>query len=64
VKDRRVYFFLVAAVVVLLVQPLVPQYRWLTLAVTVVYLLFALGFGLASISADRHARRNGASLSR
>jgi hypothetical protein len=59
VKDRRVYFFLVAALVVLLVQPLVPQYRWLTLTVTVVYLLFALGFGLASIAADNHAKRNG-----
>jgi hypothetical protein len=61
VKDRRVYFFLGAALVVFLVQPLVPQYRWLTLIVTVIYLLFALGFGLASISADKHARRNGLS---
>jgi thiol:disulfide interchange protein len=59
VKDRRVYFFLVAAVVVFLVQPLVPQFRWLTLTVTVIYLLFALAFALASIAADNHAKRNG-----
>ena len=58
-KDRRVYFFLVAALVVFLVQPLVPQFRWLILAVTLIYLLFALGFGLASISANNHAKRNG-----
>lgn len=58
-KDRRVYFFLVAALLVFLVQPLVPQFRWLTLTVTGIYLLFALGFGMASISADKHARRNG-----
>ena len=57
--DRRVYFFLVAALVVALVQPLVPQYRWLTLAVAVIYLTFALAFALASLSASRHARRNG-----
>ena len=57
--DRRVYFFLVAALIVFLVQPLVPQFRWLTLTVTVIYLLFALAFALASLSADRHARRNG-----
>ena len=57
--DRRVYFFRVAALVVSLVQPLVPQYRWLTMAVVVVYLVFALAFALASLSASRHARRNG-----
>jgi hypothetical protein len=58
VKDRRVYFFLIAALVVFLVQPLVPQYRWLTLTVTGIYLLFALAFALASISADNHAKKN------
>lgn len=58
-KDRRVYFFLAAALVVFLVQPLVPQFRWLTLTVTVIYLLFALAFAVASMSADNHARKNG-----
>jgi Ca2+/Na+ antiporter len=57
--DRRVYFFLAAALVVALVQPLVPQFRWLTLTVIVVYLSFALAFALSSMSASRHARRNG-----
>jgi Ca2+/Na+ antiporter len=57
--DRRVYFFLAAAFVVFVVQPLVPQFRWLTLAVIVVYLVFALAFALSSLSARNHARRNG-----
>jgi hypothetical protein len=57
--DRRVYFFLVAALLVLLMQPLVPQYRWLTLAVAGIYLLFALAFALASLSATRQAKKNG-----
>jgi hypothetical protein len=57
--DRRVYFFLAAAIVVFLVQPLVPQYRWLTLTVTAVYLLFALAFALASLSTSRRAKVNG-----
>ena len=57
--DRRVYFFLVAALLVLLMQPLVPQYRWLTLAVAGIYLLFALAFALASLSATRLAKKNG-----
>ena len=57
--DRRVFFFLSAALIVFLVQPLVPQYRWLTLTVTGVYLLFALAFALASASATRHARKDG-----
>lgn len=57
--DRRVYFFLVAAVAVALVQPLVPQYRLVTLSVVAIYLIFAALFAAANLSAKRAARRNG-----
>lgn len=57
--DRRTYFFLASALAVALVQPLVPQYRWATMSVVVIYLLFALLFGAADFSARRTARRNG-----
>ncbi len=57
--DRRIYFFLGAAVAVALVQPLVPQYRLVTLSVVVLYLLFAVVFAAADISGKRTARRNG-----
>lgn len=57
--DRRTYFFLGAAVAVALVQPLVPQYRTVTLFVVCLYLLFAVLFATADIAAKRAARRNG-----
>lgn len=57
--DRRVYFFLGAAVAVAAVQPLVPQYRWVTLSVVGIYLVFAGLFAAADLSAKREARRNG-----
>lgn len=57
--DRRAYFFLGAAVAVLLVRPLVPQFRWVTLAVAFIYLVFALAFATANLAARRQAIRNG-----
>jgi thiol:disulfide interchange protein len=57
--DRRAYFFLASALAVILIQPLVPQYRWVTLSVALIYLLFALLFATANLSARREARRNG-----
>ncbi|HWB88152.1 MAG TPA: hypothetical protein VG872_02980 [Acidimicrobiia bacterium] len=57
--DRRTYFFLGAALAVAAVQPLVPQFRWATLTVVAVYLVFAGLFAAADISARRAARRNG-----
>jgi hypothetical protein len=59
VTDRRTYFFLGAALAVALVQPLVPQYRWLTLSVIVIYLVFAGLFAAADYSTKRSAKRNG-----
>ena len=58
--DRRTYFFLVAGVAVLLVQPIVPQYRWLTITVGSVYFVFAALFAAAHASA-RHGRPNDSS---
>jgi hypothetical protein len=57
--DRRTYFFLGAALMVGVVQPLVPQFRWAILAIVVVYLLFAILFAAADISAKHAAKRNG-----
>jgi hypothetical protein len=57
--DRRTYFFLAAGLAVLAIQPLVPQFRWATLAVAIVYILFAIAFAVANVSAKRTARRNG-----
>lgn len=57
--DRRTYFFLGAALAVAAVQPLVPQYRWVTLSVVVIYLVFAALFATADFSARRAAKRNG-----
>lgn len=57
--DRRTYFFLGSAIAVAAVRPLVPQYRWATMAVVAVYLILAALFGAADISARRTARRNG-----
>jgi uncharacterized membrane protein YqjE len=57
--DRRAYFFLASALAVILIQPLVPQYRWVTLSVALIYLVFALLFATANLSARREARRNG-----
>jgi hypothetical protein len=42
-----------------LVQPLVPQFRWATIAIVVIYLLFAVLFAAADISAKHAAKRNG-----
>jgi hypothetical protein len=57
--DRRTYFFLGAALLIALVRPLVPQYRWVTIAVLATYLALAALFGAADISARRTAKRNG-----
>jgi hypothetical protein len=57
--DRRTYFFLGAALLIVLVQPLIPQYRWATLSVAGLYLVFAVLFAMSNISARRAARRNG-----
>lgn len=57
--DRRTYFFLGAGLVVLIVQPIVPQYRWATVTVAILYLVFAVLFATASISAKRAAEKNG-----
>lgn len=57
--DRRAYFFLGAALAVFLIQPLVPQFRWLTMSVAFIYLVFALMFAAANLSARNAARRNG-----
>ncbi len=57
--DRRSYFFLGAGLTVFAIEPLIPQYRWATLSVAALYLLFAVLFATASISAKRTARRNG-----
>ena len=57
--DRRTYFFLGAALAVALVQPLVPQYRWITVTVIAIYLVFAALFAAADFSAKRSAKRNG-----
>ncbi|HJQ76497.1 MAG TPA: hypothetical protein VJ948_04455 [Acidimicrobiia bacterium] len=57
--DRRTYFFLGAALAVAAVQSLVPQYRWVTMTLVALYLLFAVLFAAADISARRAARRNG-----
>ncbi len=58
--DRRVYFFLGAALVVVAIYPITPaQYRWVAVSVAVTYVVFAVLFALSSISADRAARRNG-----
>lgn len=54
--DRRIYFFLGAALAVAAVQPIVPQYRWATISVAVLYLVFAATYAAASFSA-RHATR-------
>jgi uncharacterized membrane protein YqjE len=60
VNDRRVYFFLAAAALSALVYPLTPdEYRWLAATVAVTYVVFAVLYALASISADRNGRRNG-----
>jgi hypothetical protein len=59
VSDRRAYFFLAAALAVLAVQGLVPQYRLLTFSVAVLYLLFALAFATANLAARRQAIKNG-----
>ena len=57
--DRRVYFSLGAGLIVLMIQPVIPQYRWAIIAVAVVYLAFAVLFALANLSAKREAERNG-----
>ena len=57
--DRRAYFFLAAGLAVVLIQPLVPQFWWLTMSVAFIYLAFALLFATANLSARREARRNG-----
>lgn len=57
--DRRVYFFLGAGLAVFAVQPMVPQYRWAIIVVSLIYLLFAILYATADISAKRAAKRNG-----
>ncbi|MGH8913966.1 MAG: hypothetical protein ACRDZM_05545 [Acidimicrobiia bacterium] len=57
--DRRTYFFLGAGLIVLVIQPIIPQYRWATISVAIIYLAFAILFATASISAKRAAKKNG-----
>jgi hypothetical protein len=57
--DRRTYFFLGAGILVLLIEPLIPQYGWLTMVTGVVYLALAGLFGGVSIAQNRASRRNG-----
>ncbi|MET0830820.1 MAG: hypothetical protein ABWY62_00440 [Acidimicrobiia bacterium] len=58
--DRRVYFFLGAALVVVAIYPFTPaQYRWVAASVAVIYVVFAVLFAVSSISTERAARRNG-----
>lgn len=57
--DRRTYFFLGAGILVLMIEPLIPQYGWLTMVTGVVYLALAALFGGVSIAQNRAARRNG-----
>jgi len=58
-SDRRAYFFSGAGLAVLAVGPLIPQYRWATISVAVIYLAFTVLFATADISAKRAAKRNG-----
>jgi hypothetical protein len=44
---------------VILIQPLIPQYRWAAVSVAILYLTFAGLFAFASISANRAAHRDG-----
>jgi hypothetical protein len=57
--DRRAWFFLAAGIAVILVQPLIPQYRWAAVSVAILYLTFAALFAFASISANRAGHHNG-----
>lgn len=57
--DRRTYFFLGAGLIVLAIRPMIPQYRWATLSVAVIYLVLAFLFAAANITAKRTAKRNG-----
>jgi hypothetical protein len=60
VTDRRVYFFLGAALVVIAIYPFTPaEYRWVAVSVAVTYVVFAVLFALSSVSAERAARGNG-----
>ena len=54
--DRRTYFFLAAGVAVLLIQPVVPKYRWLTITVAIMYFVFAALFTAAHLSARQNRR--------
>lgn len=51
--DRRVWFFVVAAILALVVLPLTPgDSRWVAWAVVGVYVVFALLFALNSFVAN------------
>lgn len=54
--DRRTYFFLAAGLAVLLIQPIVPEYRWLTMTVAILYFVFAALFTAANLSARQNNR--------
>ena len=55
--DRRVPFFLIAAVVCALLAPLAdPEHRWVALATAVAYALLALLFALDSWARRRTTR--------
>lgn len=57
-RDRRVYFFLGAAILVACLYPFTPEeYRWLQVTLSVTYVVFALLFGAAAVSAEREIRR-------
>lgn len=56
--DKRSYFCLGAGVLVLAMEPMVPEYSWATLTIGIVYFVLAALFGLASFSAHREARRH------
>lgn len=57
--DRRIYFSLGAGLLVLMTEPVIPEYRWAIFAVAIVYFAFAALFALANVSAKREAERNG-----
>jgi hypothetical protein len=51
VRDRRITFFLAAAVVCVLMTPLAPgEFRWVPIATAVTYIILAILVALESLS--------------
>jgi negative regulator of sigma E activity len=54
VRDRRISFFLIAAVVcLLLVPPTPPEFRWVAEVTSAAYVVLAVLVGLESLSRRR-----------